>query len=110
MPRYADHAEAHDKTLQEIVAERAAALSRVARGLERRIERAQDLRRSAEDAPPGPDREHRVAEFTRARGDAATWLWYLIVQREANGLTDHSEIRKLYPLPEPWTTVRDGAL
>ncbi|MFP3941428.1 MAG: hypothetical protein ACLF0P_14105, partial [Thermoanaerobaculia bacterium] len=101
--RYADHAEAHDKTLQEIVAERAAALSRVSRGLERRIGHARALRREAQEAPRGPERERRAHEFNRARKDAATWLWYLIVQREANGLTDHSEIRKLYPLPEPWT-------
>lgn len=102
MPRYADHAEAHDKTLQEIVAERAAALSRVSRGLERRIDRARTLRHEAEEAPPGPERERRTDDFTRAREDAATWLWYLIVQREANGLTNHTEIRKLYPLPAPF--------
>jgi hypothetical protein len=47
----------------------------------------------------GPAREKRVARYQELRAQAEYERWCLIVQREAMGLFDHSEVDLLYPIP-----------
>lgn len=99
MAKYADRARALDGTRLEILEERAAALARVTAGLEKRLRRAEALLRRVEGARPS-ERAGCAAEYEKARREARTWLWYLVVQREANGLRDHAEVLARYRLLE----------
>lgn len=100
MARFSRHAEALERTKQEIVQERAAALKRIAEGLEARLESLEALRNRVARASDG-ERPERVREFNELRRDARHWLWYLEVQREANGLRDHAPVHEHYEIPPP---------
>jgi hypothetical protein len=94
--------EAHQRLLEEIAAEKAAVLRRVASGLEARLE---ELRRllGAIGAGTG-DRAALVERFNEARNDARLRRWYLEVQRKAIGLRRHELLDELYSVPAP---IRD---
>src|ERR1041385_6425087 len=47
----------------------------------------------------GPPREKRIALCQQIRSDAEYQRWCLVVQREAMGLFDHSEVDLMYPVP-----------
>lgn len=100
MAQYSRHAEALEDTRREILAERAAALKRITEGLETRLDELEDLAQRIERAPE-PERPRRIAEFNERRHEARRWLWYLTVQREANGLREHSAVEERYEIPPP---------
>jgi len=85
----------HSQVLVEIDAERAAALGRIARRLERARARSEALAAAVDrddHAIPALLEEHR-----RAHTEAEHWRWMLCVQREANGLYDHRWVEAVYP-------------
>ena len=84
--------EAYEGLLQEIRKERAEALGRTGRKLEEALEafRAVD----AQDTGGA-----RSACWEAAARRAARRLGYLVIQREACGLTDHEEVLAVYEVP-----------
>jgi hypothetical protein len=89
---------------EEIVAERAATLSRITRALEQRCSHVHALLAEIR-ADPEPPSDARRAAYETARRQAALWLWYLRVQREVNGLFDGDTLDERYPIPGP---LREG--
>jgi hypothetical protein len=77
----------------EIAQEKAAALGRLGRGLERALQRLTDF-----DAahPAGGAARRRRAELV---ADAAHALWLFMVQREACGLRDSRAVMRDYGVP-----------
>lgn len=81
----------------EILEEKAASLVRVTRELEAALAA---LARAEQEiaATPSPG-----AELLAARGGlrerAAEWLWYVVVQREAIGVTSHDALFETYQIP-----------
>jgi hypothetical protein len=88
------------KVRKEILAERAAALARITRTLERHLARLHYLRREVRSTR-GAERETRRAAYEKTRGQARTYLWYLKVQREVNGLYDNEGLERRYRIPGP---------
>src|SRR3954471_12943001 len=87
-------------TEKEIVAEKAAALARIARTLESHVERLRGMHESLR-AQPVEDRGPALAEYEELRQTALRWRWYLEVQREAMGLRRHDGMDDLYPILPP---------
>jgi hypothetical protein len=85
----------HSQVLVELDAERAAALGRIARRLERARARSEALAAAVDRGDP-PD-SAVLEEHRRARAEAEHWRWMLCVQREANGLNDHRWVDVIYP-------------
>jgi acyl-CoA reductase-like NAD-dependent aldehyde dehydrogenase len=86
---------------EELVAERAAALRRIADRLAELIEELHDLRRAsrAREAAGAP----LVDQYRAVQRQARRYRWYLEVQREAIGLRRHEMLDELYPIPaEPF--------
>ncbi len=82
----------------EIARERAAALGRIAGVLESLLESLAALAERARDAPAG-ERATIAREHAAVREQAERYRWFLVVQREANGLHDRGEVDRLYPIP-----------
>jgi uncharacterized protein DUF6665 len=80
-----------DVLQHELAAERAESLRSVADHLERSL----DALRRADAAPVPPS----TATRTDLLDEAARWLWYYIIQREALGWRDHTEALALYRVP-----------
>ena len=83
----------------EILQERVATLTRIANTLAAHVEEARRANDALASARPeeGPGLERRCREL----GDVVrTWTWYLIVQREANGLRHHHGLAEHYGIPE----------
>jgi hypothetical protein len=91
-------AEGLSRIQDEINAEKAAALSRIAGTLEALLA---ELRRIAAEAAASQERERAVARHREVREQALRYRWYLEVQREAIGLTRHEALDEMYPVPEP---------
>jgi len=91
-------AEGLSRIQDEINAEKAAALSRIAGTLEALLA---ELRRIAAEAAASQARERAVARHREVREQALRYRWYLEVQREAIGLTRHEALDEMYPVPEP---------
>jgi hypothetical protein len=93
-------AESLSRIQDEINAEKAAALSRIAGTLEGLLA---ELRRIAAEAASAAsrERERSVARHQEVREQALRYRWYLEVQREAIGLTGHEALDALYPVPPP---------
>ena len=85
---------------KEIVAERVATLARITRTLERQLSRLQRMR-SQIPSIVGSKREKHLAAYEDLRCKAATYRWYLKVQREVNGLYDGDSLESQYPIPGP---------
>jgi hypothetical protein len=85
---------------KEILAEKAAALARIAGRLEGLLA---ELERLGEQIPAlsGPERERSLESHRLALEEARLYRWYLDVQREAVGLRRHEGLDRLYPLPPP---------
>ncbi len=82
---------------KELQGERASALGRIGGTLERLISEAQAL---AQALPVEPaDRARTLERHEVLRKEAETWLWYLIVTREAMGLRRHEDVYAAYALP-----------
>lgn len=94
--------EAHQRLLAEIAAEKAAALRRIARGLEACLDELRALLDAIEGGAGA--RAALVARFNQVRKDARLRRWYLEVQREAVGLRRHELLDEFYSVPAP---IRD---
>jgi hypothetical protein len=91
-------AESLGKTEEEIREEMAAALGRIGRTLERLIGRLHDL---CQEFAANPDRlsPDKIDLYNQIHREARLYYWYLTVQRESIGLTNHELLPKLYPIP-----------
>ena len=83
---------------RELTEEKATALRRIGEHLQGILDRIGELR-SALAAAHGARRASLVAEHDALIDEAEVWAWYLVVQREAIGLTTHDEILAAYPIP-----------
>ena len=88
----------HTQLLKELQEERAAALARISRRLERLLAQLQATReqiaRTREE-----DRARDIEAYRELRQQAVTYRWYLEVQREAIGLRHHQRLDEFYPIP-----------
>ena len=84
----------------EIRKEKASALRRVAEKLESQLLELASLSERVARAKP-VERERLIAAHRLLRAEAEKQRWYLVVQREAMGLTRHDDVDRLYPLPPP---------
>jgi hypothetical protein len=93
-------AEGLARTEEELRAEKAAALGRIAGALEGMLA---ELRQRREDFArlASHERARAVEEYRSLRERARLYRWYLVVQREALGLFRHEDVDRHYPLPEP---------
>jgi hypothetical protein len=87
-----------DRTEEEIREEMASALGRIGRKLEMLIA---DLHKLKEKAASCKDeeRESVLEEYKKAHTEARLHYWYLIIQRESIGLTNHELLPTLYHIP-----------
>jgi hypothetical protein len=88
----------HKQLLRELQEERAAALARISRRLERLIEQLQATREQIAHASE-EDRARNVAAYRELHTEAVKYRWYLEVQREAVGLTRHERLDEFYRIP-----------
>jgi uncharacterized protein (UPF0335 family) len=106
--------EQFEKLQEEIQREKAEALGRAGERLEETIRKLAELAGSIETlrgelqgATFDRDAVTRavallVQEYNTLREKAVTFYRYLIIQREAVGLTDHRDVDRLYRLPDPF--------
>ena len=88
----------HDGLLRELQEERAAALARISRRLERLLDQLQATREQiARDRDE--DRARNIAAYRELHKEAVKYRWYLEVQREAIGLRQHQHLDEFYPIP-----------
>ena len=90
----------HDQLLREIAEERVAALTRIARHLEQRIQTLNDMRAGFTEVS-GDARTALLHRYRELRRDALRYRWYLDVQREALGLRPHETVDEYYGVPGP---------
>lgn len=88
----------HKQLLKELQEERAAALARISRRLERLLAQLQATREQIAQARDD-DRARDVAAYRELREQAVKYRWYLEVQREAIGLRHHQRLDEFYPIP-----------
>ena len=95
---FSDTRSQHQQLLKELQEERAAALARISRRLERLLEQLQAAReqiaRGREE-----DRARDIEAYRELRQQAVKYRWYLEVQREAIGLRHHQRLDEFYPIP-----------
>jgi len=88
----------HDGLLRELQEERAAALARISRRLERLLDQLQSTREQiARDRDE--DRARDIAAYRELHKEAVKYRWYLEVQREAIGLRQHQHLDEFYRIP-----------
>jgi len=88
----------HDGLLRELQEERAAALARISRRLERLLDQLQATREQiARDRDE--DRARNIAAYRELHREAVKYRWYLEVQREAIGLRQHQHLDEFYRIP-----------
>lgn len=78
--------------------EKVGALRRVGETVEKLLGELKDLERQLRPLT-GPARAKPLAMYQQLRADAEYQRWCLVVQREAMGLFDHSEVDLMYPVP-----------
>jgi hypothetical protein len=87
-----------DKTEEEIREEMASALGRIGKNLEVLIAELNKLKERA--ALCNDDEKANVLEeYKKIRTKARLYYWYLIIQRESVGLTNHDLLYTLYRIP-----------
>ena len=88
----------HSDLLRELQEERAAALARISRRLERLLEQ---LHATREQLAHGrnEDRARDLAAYRELHKEAVKYRWYLEVQREAIGLRQHQQLDEFYRIP-----------
>ena len=91
-------------TEREIAGEIAHSLGKAGRLLAEAIAQASATRAQLEGAPPaaGAERADLVGRFEREREYAQRRLRDLLIQREALGWRNHSELKRDYVIPPPW--------
>lgn len=112
-PPYRRPDRGHENPLDyEIAREKAAALGRLGRGLERALaelaafDASGAARASSQESPPESSQRHAArAALLDAAGHA---LWLFMVQREACGLRDAKAVMRDYGVP-PEVQARAGA-
>jgi hypothetical protein len=88
----------HRQLLRELQEERAAALARISRRLERLIAQLETAREQIAHGHP-QDRARDVAAYRELHEQAVKYRWYLEVQREAIGLRQHQHLDEFYRIP-----------
>ena len=88
----------HDGLLRELQEERAAALARISRRLERLLDQLQATREQIARGRD-EDRARNVAAYRELHREAVKYRWYLEVQREAIGLRQHQHLDEFYRIP-----------
>jgi CRP-like cAMP-binding protein len=88
----------HTSLLKDLQEERAAALARISRRLERLLDQLKTTREQIAQQR-GEDRARAVAAYRELHGQAVKYRWYLEVQREAIGLRQHRHLDEFYPIP-----------
>jgi hypothetical protein len=89
-----------DKTEEEIREEMASALGRIGKKLEVLIIELNKLKERA--ALCNDDEKANVLEeYKKIRNTARLYYWYLIIQRESIGLTNHDLLPRVYRIPAP---------
>jgi hypothetical protein len=88
----------HKQLLKELQEERAAALARISRRLERLLEQLQATREQIAQSRE-EDRARDIEAYRELRQQAVKYRWYLEVQREAIGLRHHQRLDEFYPIP-----------
>jgi hypothetical protein len=83
----------------ELAAEKAGALARIARKLERHIAETERLGGELAGLPDGAARDQGLAAYRASRRQAELHYWYLMVQREAIGLRSHDRLAEPYVIP-----------
>ena len=95
----------HQSLLKELQEERAAALARISRRLERLIEQCEATREQIAhgdaDRRSEEERARAVAAYRDLRAEAVKYRWYLEVQREALGLHPDHRLDEFYRIPDP---------
>ncbi len=93
----------HQSLLKELQEERAAALARISRRLERLLDQLQAAREQLQsgdyDRRGDNDRALHLAAYRELHKEAVKYRWYLEVQREAIGLRQHQHLDEFYPIP-----------
>ena len=89
----------HQSLLKELQEERAAALARISRRLERLLEQLHATREQIERGGDAGDRARDLAAYRELHKEAVKYRWYLEVQREAIGLRQHQHLDEFYRLP-----------
>jgi hypothetical protein len=85
---------------RELRAEKAAALAIAAEKLERALADLAEAEQRFEAAPEQSAERRKLADKHRdLRAYAAERLWFLLVQREAMGLTQHENVLAFYRVP-----------
>lgn len=82
----------------EIRKEKVSALRRVGGKLESLLSELRALEAEL-PAPASRNRAHFVERHRVLRAEAEKYRWYLTIQREAIGLTNHDDVHEQYPLP-----------
>lgn len=88
----------HTNLLKELQEERAAALARISRRLERLLDQLNAMREQIAHGRE-EDRARGVAAYRELHQEAVKYRWYLEVQREAVGLRQHQRLDEFYPIP-----------
>lgn len=83
----------------EFKQERTDALGRIGRKLQTAIDEAKALDERLAHLPSGPTREQHLERYREARARVEEFRYYLVVQREAIGVLEHSILDEMYPLP-----------
>jgi hypothetical protein len=83
----------------EIRGEKASSLGRMGDRLEATLLELAELGRALDAEADAETRAARLEDFNDCRERARQTLYWLCVQREAMGVTDHREILKVYPIP-----------
>lgn len=81
----------HEGFLAELNSERAHAIGRIAKGMDRALAALRDFDAGVVTDPPRT-REDLVAE-------AAEWVWYYVVQRDVLGWHRHEEALRAHDVP-----------
>ena len=88
----------HQSLLKELQEERAAALARISRRLERLLDQLQATREQIARGRD-EDRARAIAAYRELHKEAVKYRWYLEVQREALGLRQHQLLDEFYRIP-----------
>jgi DNA-binding ferritin-like protein len=88
----------HQSLLKELQEERAAALARISRRLERLLDQLQATREQIARGRD-EDRARAIAAYRELHKEAVKYRWYLEVQREAIGLRQHQHLDEFYRIP-----------
>jgi len=88
----------HQSLLKELQEERAAALARISRRLERLLDQLQATREQIARGRD-EDRARTIAAYRELHREAVKYRWYLEVQREAIGLRQHQHLDEFYRIP-----------